>query len=245
MNLKQNVLFCRECILEDINPFQFIAMQKKVTLIFKFLSTLRVCQNLKNFFLELGLLKKNLSLQFLQLLFYHFYSKMIFGVIVLIVIFCFLGYVMSSKDENENTSWMTLKMGCPACDKGIYKRAVWYHASDGKEIQINEKANVRCTNGHMHPFKDWGWDCGNHKCEFKYAKPIYVAAIAQRAIKMMETFTDEKISEQWLLSLCANLGKQNFEKKLENFVTSILLKNEKRQIKNIMDMKVKVFYFVI
>jgi len=75
-------------------------------------------------------------------------------------------------------------------------------------MQINEKARVRCASGHEHDFKDWRWDCGNHKGEYLAGEARLVAATMQRALGAMKGFTDENADAMWLMALCANLGRQ-------------------------------------
>lgn len=106
------------------------------------------------------------------------------------------------------SNYVDLMIGCPACEKGS-NPTFWEHTSDGQRLQINKKAIVRCKGGHAYAFKDWSWDCGNQKGEYLPADAVYVAAIMNRALKMMQGFTDDSsVDGMWLVSLCTNLGVQ-------------------------------------
>ncbi|ETO20208.1 hypothetical protein RFI_17011 [Reticulomyxa filosa] len=170
---------------------------------FTVLISIYICSlHLNTFFIFLLSLKSK-NLQYLNLKHYLLIEPPFF-----FVLFVYLRIEKKTKLK-KMTTWRNLKIGCPACDKGKDIRSYWYHAEDGKQTQINEKADIRCVSGHSRPFKDWRWDCGKHNGEYKPAEAIYVAAMVQRAMTMMKGFTDEEnVDAMWLFSLCANLGKQ-------------------------------------
>ena len=109
--------------------------------------------------------------------------------------------------------WALLKMECPVANcNGTKGKKQWTHADGcGEKSYINEKAVVECYKGgrgHSYEFKDWRWKCSDGKHGYEEAGRLFIGSALREALKGASAFADSDMGDDWLFSLCANLGKQ-------------------------------------